>query len=104
MPTVATRYEHIVLDAQGVPWISGTRMKVIELVLDNRAYGWSPEELRFQHPHLSMGQIYSALAYYEDHRKELDNDIERRLRLVDQARLHENPTPLEKRLRSHGLI
>ena len=95
MPTGETRYEHIVLDAQGVPWISGTRTKVIELVLDSRAYGWSPEELRFQHPHLSVGQIDSAFAHYEDHREELDDDIERRLRLVDQARSH-NQAPLSR--------
>ena len=39
-----TRYEHIVLDESGVPMIVGTTMKVIELVLDSKAYGWSPEE------------------------------------------------------------
>ncbi len=27
------------------------------------AYGWSPEEMHFQHPDLTLGQIYSALAY-----------------------------------------
>jgi uncharacterized protein (DUF433 family) len=42
-------------------------MKVIELVREQDAYGWSPEELHFQHPYLSLGQIHSALAYYWDH-------------------------------------
>ena len=51
-----------------------------------RAYGWSPEELHFQHPDLSLGQIHSALAYYWDHRNELDRDIERRTRLADEIR------------------
>ena len=36
-----------------------------------------------QHPYLTLGQIYSALAYYWDHREELDQDIERRLEFVD---------------------
>ncbi len=53
-----TRYEHIILDEARVPLIAGTRVKVIELVLDHLAYGWSPEELHFQHPHLTMGQIH----------------------------------------------
>ena len=79
-----TRYEHIILDEAHVPWIAGSRVKVIELVLDHLAYGWSPEELHFQHPHLTMGQIHSALAYYWDHKAELDRDMERRLQLVDQ--------------------
>jgi len=40
----ATRVEHIVLNAQGVPEIQGSTMKVLELVLSQKAYGWSPEE------------------------------------------------------------
>ena len=63
--TVAkTKYEHVVLDEKNFPIVAGTNMKVIELVLEKTAYGWSPEELHFQHPYLSLGQIYSALAYY----------------------------------------
>lgn len=79
-----TRYEHIILDEAHVPLIAGTRVKVIELVLDHLACGWSPEELHFQHPYLTMGQIHSALAYYWDHKAELDHDMERRLQFVDQ--------------------
>jgi uncharacterized protein (DUF433 family) len=64
MVFVETRYEHIVLNENQVPYIVGTTTKVIELVLDHIAYGWSPEELHFQFPYLSLGQIHSALAYY----------------------------------------
>lgn len=84
--------------------IAGTRIKVIELVLDNRAYGWSPEEMHYQHPHLALGQIYSALAYYWDHQEELDQDIERRLQFVDQLQRSHKPTPLEEKLKAKGLI
>ena len=80
---ITTGYQHIVLNQAGIPVIAGTTMKVVELVLDHKAYGWSPEELHLQHPHLSLGQIHSALAYYWDHQEELDRDIERRLRQVD---------------------
>jgi hypothetical protein len=49
--TAATRtYEHVQLDANGVPLIAGTNMKVVELVMAQFAHGWSPEELFFQHP------------------------------------------------------
>lgn len=101
---VETRYEHVVLDEMQTPIISGTTMKVIELVLDSRAYGWSPEELHFQHPHLTLGQIYSALAYYWDHQETLDQDIERRLEFVDQVQKSLPPSPLEARLKAKGLI
>jgi uncharacterized protein (DUF433 family) len=98
-----TRYEHILLNEDHVPMIAGTTIKVIELVLDHLAYGWSPEELHFQHPHLTMGQIHSALAYYWDHKAELDQDIERRLQFVDQVQQTTKPTPLAERLKARRL-
>ena len=79
-------------------------MKIIELVLEKTAYGWSPEELHFQHPYLSLGQIYSALAYYWDHKETLDRDIEERLKQVDHIQKQNESTPLEDRLKSKGLI
>lgn len=100
---VETRYEHIILNEAKVPLIVGTTMKVIELVLDYKAYGWSPEELHFQHPYLSLGQIYSALAYYWDHQEELDQDMARRLEVIEQVRHTLKPTPLEARLKAKGL-
>ena len=73
-----TRYEHIVLADTGTPTIEGSTMKVIELVREHQVYGWSVEELHFQHPYLSLGQIHSAFAYYWDHKALLDADITRR--------------------------
>jgi uncharacterized protein (DUF433 family) len=84
MSVVEVDYKHIVLDEAGVPILQDTTTKVIELVLEKMAYGWSAEELHFQHPHLTLGQIHSALAYYWDHQEELDRDIERRLRRADR--------------------
>jgi uncharacterized protein (DUF433 family) len=92
------------LDEAQVPMVAGTTMKLVELVLDHLAYGWSPEELHFQHPYLTMGQIYSALAYYWDHKTEVDQDIERRLRFVDRVQRTTPPTPLVAGLKAKGLI
>ena len=103
-PCVETNYEHIALDKSGIPFIVGTTMKVVEPVVGRMAYGWSPEELHHQHPHLSLGQIHSALAYYWDHQETLDQDIEQRLQFVDRAKRAYKPTPLETRLRSKSLI
>jgi uncharacterized protein (DUF433 family) len=103
MSAVQTRYEHVELDDKGVPLSSGTTMKVVELVVEKTEYGWSPEELHFQHPYLSLGQIYSALAYYWDHKDELDRDIERRYQYATQARSEAEPSPLIKRLKDRGL-
>jgi uncharacterized protein (DUF433 family) len=102
--TEATAYEHVVTDEAGVPLIGGTTTKVVELVLDVMAHGWSPEEIQFQHPHLTLGQIHSALAYYWDHKEELDRDIERRLERVEEIRREVGPSRLAERLRAKGLL
>ena len=101
---IETRYEHVVLNEAQVPVILGSTMKVVELVLAHLAYGWSPEELHFQFPHLTLGQIYSALAYYWDHQEELDQDVEKRLRSVERLQRLFRESPLETRLRAEGLI
>lgn len=104
LTSAKTEYEHVVLDEKGVSIVAGTNMKVIEIVLEKTAYGWSPEELHFQHPYLTLGQIYSALAYYCDHQDALDRDIEWRLAFVNQTQQTTEQTPLYIRLRSKGSI
>jgi uncharacterized protein (DUF433 family) len=99
---VETRYEHIALNEDRVPGIVDTTMKVVELVVEQQAYGWSPEELHFQHPYLTLGQIHSALAYYWDHREELDRDIQRRLERVEELRGEVEPRSLAERLKGRG--
>ncbi len=100
MSLVQVQYKHIVFDEAQVPIIAGTNMKVVELVLEKTAYGWSAEELHFQHPYLTLGQIHSALAYYWDHQEELDQDIERRLEFVDEVQRTLAPLPLVARLKA----
>lgn len=104
LPSIKTFYEHIELDEKGIPIILGTNMKVVELVLGKISHGWSPEEMRFQHPYLTMGQIHSALAYYWDHQEELEKDIERRLQLVKKMQKETGTSPLVIRLKSKGLL
>jgi len=104
MSLTETRYEHIVIDADGVPWIEDANMKVVELVLDQETSGDTPEQLQEQHPYLTFGQIYSALAYYWDHKSELDADIERRLQQVEHLRRESHPSPLVRRLKREGRI
>ena len=46
MSKVETDYRHIVMDPKKRPIIAGTGMRVMQLVMEKQAYGWSPEELR----------------------------------------------------------
>lgn len=95
MPAVA--YAHIEL-RQGVPYIEGTQTKVVEIALDRIGNGWDAEEIHEQHPHLSLGQIHSALAYYHDHRAEMDRQIEERRRRTEEIRRQYDQTGLRQRL------
>jgi uncharacterized protein (DUF433 family)/antitoxin component of MazEF toxin-antitoxin module len=93
----------IVMDELGRPLIGGTTMKVVELVAEHIAYGWSPEELKYQHPYLSMGQVHAALAYYWDHQGEIEAEIERLDKEAERLRAASD-SPLRARLKAEGLI
>ncbi|NOT47002.1 MAG: DUF433 domain-containing protein [Acidobacteria bacterium] len=101
---VATTYEHITLDDAGVPFIENTTTKIVELVIESKAYGWGPEEIHFQHPYLSLGQIHSAFAYYWDHRSDLDRDIQRRQEPIEEIRLEVESPEIRERLKAKGLL
>lgn len=96
-------WPHIDFGTDGVPFIAGTTMKVVELVLAQRAHGWSPEELHFQFPFLGMNQIHAAFAYFWDHQAEIEADIARRdLRVEEMERKLGVPAtdPLRVKLRA----
>ncbi len=80
----ATFATQIVLDDRGIAWIAGTKVKVIEVVLDKIAYGSSPEEIHFQHPNLSLAQIHGALTYYYENQDKVDDQIRRGLEESDK--------------------
>lgn len=65
----------IEVDTDGVAWVAGTKTKVVEIVLDKIAFGWSPEEIHFQHPHLSLAQIHGALTWYYENQADIDAEI-----------------------------
>jgi uncharacterized protein (DUF433 family) len=102
MHAVATG--HIHLDENDVAWIDDTNVKVIEVVLDKLAYGWSADEIHAQHSHLSLAQIHAALAYYYDHQVELDAEIDRREREVEAMMAQAGESPLRKQLREAGKL
>lgn len=97
--SISTAYEHITLSENGVPVIEGTTRKVVEIVLETKAYGWSPEEVHFQHPYLSLGQIYSAMAYYFDHSQEFEREIRERFEKVRSLRADIGESKVQAKLK-----
>jgi len=70
--------------------------------LDQIAHGWSPEEIHFQHPHLSLGQIHAVLAYYHDHKDDFDAEIQHSVERVEELRAKTGESPARKTLRAMG--
>jgi uncharacterized protein (DUF433 family) len=69
-PTV-TGCIHVSND-QGWPVLEPSKFKVKFLVRDHLERGLNAAELLEQHPQLTLGQIFSALAYDWDHQSEMD--------------------------------
>jgi len=95
---------HIHRDAEGRAWIDDTNVKVIEVVLDHIANGWSADEIHVQHPHLSLGQIHAALSYYFDHQQEFDHLIEQSSERANALAAAAQDSPGRRRLRALGKL
>ena len=54
--------------------IEGTRIAVHRIAFLYRQ-GQSPEEIARTYPHLSLGQVYAALAYYHANRSEIESEL-----------------------------
>ncbi len=94
----------IEVDERGVAWVSGTKIKVIEIAADKLAHGSSPEEMHFQYPHLSVAQIYAALAYYYEHQDEFDAEIISQSQRAKAWAEQSKDSPGRRRLRERGLL
>ena len=95
---------HIEIDETGVARIAGSRIKVIHLVMEKRANGWSPEETQQNFPHLSLAAVYAAMTYYHDHLAECEAQIEASLRLAEEKRSSTPEGPFLTRMRSEGKL
>lgn len=77
-PAPGILHPHVARDPKvcgGSPIISGTRLPVRSVVHYILQLGLTPEELIEKFPHLSLAQVYDALAYYYDNHEEIDRDI-----------------------------
>jgi uncharacterized protein (DUF433 family) len=83
-----TEYFHIVRTlgvVGGEPRIDGHRIRVRDVVAARDLGGLTPEEIVASvYPELTLAQVYAALAYYEDHRDEIDQAMQNEAQFVEQ--------------------
>jgi uncharacterized protein (DUF433 family) len=100
----ACAYPHIERRADGKCWLAGTQTKVLEVALDRLAHHWDADEIQRQHPHLTLGQIHSCLAFYYDHQTEMDREIDEQLRRIDELRGSQGESVVRAKIRAKGLV
>ena len=103
MPTVGV-ISHVTLDAGGVAWIEGKNVKVLEIVQDHLAYGWSAEAIHEQHPSLSLAEIHSALAFYYDHSAEIETQLTQLGGELKKIRSATGESSFQKRLHARAKV
>jgi uncharacterized protein (DUF433 family) len=95
-------HPHIEVSADGHARIRGTGFKVRMLAEEHLITGADAMELQRGHPHLTLGQIYSALAYYYDHKETFDREIKELREFAEQLRAQQGESLLVKKLREMG--
>jgi uncharacterized protein (DUF433 family) len=63
---------HISIDERGVAFISGTSIKVLDIVQQTYVWNSDPAQIVDNYPKLTLAEVHSALAYYHDHKAEMD--------------------------------
>jgi len=105
MATPEISYPHLSFaSGDGFPVVERVRFKVIHLVAHHVAHGWSPEELVWNFPQLTLGEVYSALAWFSDHRQEVLERLEQGASEARAMGLEGRHRRIEARLREQEFL
>lgn len=77
--------------AHGRPHIAGRRIRVQDVAVWHERMGMSPDEIADEFE-LTLGEIHTALAYYFDHRAEIQNDLEKDHKFIAAAKSQSKST------------
>ncbi len=70
----------------GKPRIAGHRIRVEDIVVWCERMGQTADEVVNRFPQLSLADVYAALAYYHDHREEIDAQREDDEKFIEEMR------------------
>jgi uncharacterized protein (DUF433 family) len=87
----------------GEPHILGHRVKVRHVAVWHEESGLTPAEIVATYPTLTLSEVHAALAYYFDHRDEIQAAIAEEDRYVQELKAVSGPSLLQEKLRQrHG--
>ena len=84
--------------AGGKPRINGHRITVQNIAIWHERMGMSADEIATEY-NLTLGQVYAALAYYHDHREEIEESIRADATFVEEMK-QRHPSELAERLKA----
>ena len=70
----------------GKPRIAGHRITVSDVAIWHERLGMSPDEIVSEYPTITLSDVHAALAYYYDHRDEVDREIQEGDQFVHKLR------------------
>lgn len=82
----------------GKPRIAGHRISVQDIAIWHTELGYTVEQIADDYK-LNLADVYAALAYYHDHKEEIDKSIEDGDKFVEEMK-KKTPSKLKKKL--HG--
>jgi uncharacterized protein (DUF433 family) len=77
--------------------IAGHRIRVADIVVWHERRGYAPDEIVAMFPGLALGDVHAALAYYFDHRDEIEADLRADEALALEG-IRTQPSKLRERL------
>jgi uncharacterized protein (DUF433 family) len=86
----------------GKPRIAGRRISVQNIVIWHERMNKCADEIAAEYD-LSLADVYAALAYYFDHREEIDRSMQEADAFVEQMR-KQTPSRLKEKLREKSLL
>jgi len=87
-----TRVQHpyIIKDNEicnGSAVIQGTRVRILDIIIEYEYLGWSPDQIIESHPQLTLSQVHDALSYYYENKETIDQEIvNRKARIAELER------------------
>lgn len=77
--------------------IAGHRIRVMDVAVLYEKRGLSPEEIAAQFPGITLADVFAALAYYLDHRGEIEEEFRKEEEAVKEL-LARRPSKVQAKL------
>lgn len=78
--------------------IAGHRIRVMDIVVWHERRGYTPDEIVDMFPGITLADVHAAMAYYFDHREEIEADLRQEAETAESLRAR-FPSKLQEKLR-----